>query len=119
MWATSRHHCVHKNNVIPVAVFQEDCLVRQFASEALQKIGQDFRIAYSSPNLAALLAVVGAGLAVAAMPLSSVPSRLKILEVKENFPTLPVIELALITAPDTSSEAAELLAGCVRDIQYS
>ncbi|MEH6403592.1 MAG: LysR substrate-binding domain-containing protein [Sneathiella sp.] len=116
VWATSKHHSVHTRSTLPLAVFQEDCLIRQSASNALGKMGRLFRIAYSSPNLAALLAVAGSGLAVAAMPSSSVPKNLKILSEEEGFPQLPEIELGLLIAPDTSSEAVKLLADCIKEI---
>ncbi|MEH6579898.1 MAG: LysR substrate-binding domain-containing protein [Amphritea sp.] len=113
VWATSPQHATHIKETIPLAVFQEDCAIRQTATRTLKEIGRPHRIAYSSPNLAALHAVTSAGLAVAVMPKSSVPSSLRILDQRDGFPELPQLELALIQNIDNNSPAQEALASCI------
>lgn len=69
-----------------------------------------------SPFSPALLAVTDAGLAIAAMPRSSVPSSLRILGAREGFLDLPEVELALIGSEGSRSAAIDALAACI-DIQ--
>ncbi|MFD2265158.1 LysR substrate-binding domain-containing protein [Lacibacterium aquatile] len=95
VWATSLRRPALGREPMPLAVFQPDCQARQWAVAALSEAGIEHRIAYSSPNLAALLAVAEAGLAVAALPLSSLTDRLKILR---NLPPLPDLTLGILTA---------------------
>lgn len=113
VWATSAHHATHLKNPLPLAVFQPDCFARQYAIQALSKIGWNHRIAFSSPNLAALLAVTNAGLAVAAMPRSSVTPNLRILGTRDGFPDLPYLELEIINRSDNPSDAIDALAACI------
>ncbi|MEH6445509.1 MAG: LysR substrate-binding domain-containing protein [Oceanospirillaceae bacterium] len=113
VWVSSLQHATHSSKIIPLAVFQEDCVIRQAATRALKEIGQQYRIAYSSPNLAALHAVTSAGLAIAVMPKSSVPSSLRILDKRDGFPELPKLELGLIRSVKNSSAAQEALALCI------
>lgn len=113
VWAVSAQHATHLKDPVPLAAFQEDCFARQQAIQALTQMGKTHRIAYSSPNLAALLAVTQAGLAIAAMPRSSLTPNLRILGTDEGFPELPDVELALIQRPSHLSPAIEALAGCI------
>ncbi len=77
------------------------------------KSSRPFRIAYSSPHLAALLAVTEAGLAVAAMPAGSVPKSCKILDARDGYPALPALELGLIRNTRAASPAIDALADCI------
>lgn len=115
-WATAKRNPMLGKSPLPVAVFQPDCLARQFVTELLTKAGMPYRIAYSSPNLAPLLAVAEAGLAVAAMPLSSVPASLKVLRERDGFPPLPSLELALLRSASTASPAIDALADCIIEV---
>ncbi len=116
VWASSPKHAVHLKDPIPLAVFQEDCMIRQSATDNLMNTGRRHRIAYSSPNLAALLAVTNSGLAIAALPLSSVPQTLRILSEKDGFPKLPSVEIALIKNTSKPSKAIEALAVSITNL---
>lgn len=113
VWAASARHAAHLKNPLPLAVFQEDCFARQYALDALAQAGRPTRIAFSSPNLAALLAVTNSGLAVAALPRSSVPKSLRILGARDGFPKLPEIDLDLLYSPAQPTEAVAALAACI------
>ncbi len=113
VWATSPRHATHLKNPVPLAVFQEECFARQYAINALLQAGRQTRIAFSSPHLAALLSVAHSGLAIAAMPRSSVPKTLRILGVRDGFPELPDIDLDLIHSPNQRTEAMIALAACI------
>lgn len=113
VWVTSRTSPVSGVTPLPVAFFQPDCMARKFATDKLTEIERPFRIAYSSPNLAALLAVTEAGLAVAAMPAGSVPKSCKILDARDGYPALPALELGLIRNARAASSAIDALADCI------
>jgi DNA-binding transcriptional LysR family regulator len=113
VWATSARRPLTGRDPLPVAVFQPECVIRQHATHVLTAAGRPHRIAYSSPNLAALVAVVETGLAVAALPASSVPDTLKVLRERDGMPALPSLELGLIRAHDAPLPAADALADCV------
>jgi DNA-binding transcriptional LysR family regulator len=110
VWACSARHQTHERDPVPLALFQEDCAMRELAIAALVEAGRKHRLAYSSPNLAALLAVTAAGLAIAALPRSSVPETLRILGPRDGFPDLPEIELAIVKSAGGDRSVKDALA---------
>ncbi|WP_300013621.1 LysR substrate-binding domain-containing protein [uncultured Roseobacter sp.] len=119
VWVASPNHAVGRRAVVPLAVFQADCMIRRNAIAALAAEGRDFRVAFSSPNLAALIAVVDSGLAIAAMPLSSVPPELTVLKEREGFPPLPSIDLFLTRGRIDEQPAVDAFADCLGEIEWS
>jgi DNA-binding transcriptional LysR family regulator len=93
----------HERVPIPLAVFQQTCPMGQSTTAAFAESGRHCRIAHSSPNLAALLAVPHAGLAVAAAPHSSIPDTLRIVGLREGFPDLPQFELSIVRGSASNS----------------
>jgi DNA-binding transcriptional LysR family regulator len=96
VWVTSPTHFVHEEDPMPVALFEATCTVRQAVLEKLDKIGRNYRLAYSSPNHAGLTAAVKAGLAVTALARCAVPMGLRELTADEGFPALPASPLSLL-----------------------
>ncbi len=115
VWAASPKLHIQDINPLPLAVFQADCLLRQMVTSALTLAGREYRIAYSSPNLSALLAVASAGLAIAALPESSVPPNLQVLGVAQAFPVLPTLELAIVTGKSDEREVVKAMAMAARE----
>ena len=81
---------------MPVALFEATCPVRQSVLEKLDKMGRNYRLAYSSPNHAGLTAAVKAGLAVTALARCAMPMGLRELTADEGFPALPASPLSLV-----------------------
>ena len=73
IWAASPLHLTHELRPLPLALFPGTCLWRQWALSALDKLGIEYRIAYTSPSLVGLLAAVEAGLAVTMLSRSAMP----------------------------------------------
>lgn len=113
VWVTSSHHAAHLRDVLPLAVFRQDCDIRRWATQSLANCGRRYRVAYSSPNLSALLAMTEAGLAVAVMPRSSVPKHLRILGKRDGFPALPTVGLTLIRNGINQSPLLEVMAAAI------
>ena len=84
---------------LPLALYQPGSLDRELVLQALEVRSQRYRIAYSSPSIAGLLAALRAGLAVAAMTRCSVPQDLRLLPESDRLPPLPPLEVAIATAP--------------------
>lgn len=89
---------------MPVAVFEEGCIFRTWATEALDKFGINYRIVYISHSLSGLIDAVRAGFAVAPIIRSNVPSDLKILGLKDGLPILPVSNIVLHKSRKNTSE---------------
>jgi DNA-binding transcriptional LysR family regulator len=115
VWAAAQNSACWRADPVPLAVFQPDCYARDIVTDAMEKIGRAYRIAYSSPNLAGLLAVTQAGLAVAALPRSSVPAGLKVLGRKDGFESLPVLDLCLVRGAKAKAPAIDAVAASVME----
>lgn len=106
VWAASDQHEAWRRNPLPLAMHE---LGSRFRTEVLASItaqGRDYRVAYGSPNMTGQLAMVEAGLAVAVFTRGSVPSHLKLLDVRHGLPELSRIEVALVRSKDSNRSTA-------------
>ena len=110
LWVTSRRHCIHTADVIPMALGPVSCSWRQASEAALREIGRDYRVAFTSWNATANTAVVLSGLAVSVFPESAVRPGMTILETADGFPALPPCEIALLRGAGKTSEPVVALA---------
>jgi len=112
VWVASRTHLTHERSPLPVAVFDKNCLYRQWALAALDNAGKPYRICYTSPSVSGVLAAVVAGMAVAPVGLSAVPSEVLILGEEHGVPPLPV-SLIMVTHHANAPEPVKRLAAAV------
>lgn len=110
VWAASNRHLVYEHDPLPIAVYHESCIYRQWALKSLDGIGRNYRIAYTSPGIAGILAAVKGGLAVAPMGLSTISEGIRVLKPADGFPELPTAVITLIKARGALSPAVESLA---------
>lgn len=110
VWVSSARHSTHLLDVLPLAVSHVNCEWRSTVLKALEKIGRQYRVAYSSPNSNAVNAAVQSGLAVGAVPELCVRPGMRILGEKEGFPPLGHFEIGLLRKPGRASSAVDALA---------
>lgn len=110
VWAEAEGFFLHEQAPVPLAMFNTDCFCRIWACNALDAAQKPYRIAYSSPSLAAIMAAVGVGLAVTAQLQSLLTPGLRIIGEAEGMPLLPVASIMLLRNPDTRSPMLDALA---------
>ncbi|SER69323.1 DNA-binding transcriptional regulator, LysR family [Vreelandella subterranea] len=110
VWVAAESHSTHLQTPVPLALFEAPCFCRRHACNALDRAGRAYRVAYSSPSLATLQAVVGAGLAVSAWMRSLVTAEMQILGKEEGFPELPESSIVLLHTSSTQSPIIDSLA---------
>ncbi len=110
VWMAAEGFCPHDQRPIPLAMFNTTCFCRAWACNALEAAELDYRIAYSSPSLSALFAVVSAGLAVTVQLRSLLTGNLRILDESEGLPALPSASIMLMRNPHSQSPVTEKLA---------
>lgn len=110
VWAEASGFSPHERDPVPLAMFNTDCFCRAWACNALDTRGKAYRIAYTSPSLAAIMAVVTAGLAVTAQLRSLIPADMRILGPAEQLPELPLANVMLLRNASTQSTVTESLA---------
>lgn len=115
VWVTSDKHIVHETVPLPLAVYHQECSFRRWAVKSLEKIGREYRIAYTSPSVAGILAAVKSGLAVATVERNVVPPELRILTPEEGFPELPTATTSMIVGEAKQSLVVQTLANHIAE----
>jgi DNA-binding transcriptional LysR family regulator len=110
VWAVSPQRAVHRQDPLPLALYRDGCLFRRWATSALDGIGRRWRCAYVSPSVATVEAAVECGLAVSIFKKSTVSPRLRRLGVRDGFPRLPDVDIALQTPSRALSRQTGALA---------
>jgi len=110
VWVADPGFIFQKKKTLPLAVFEEDCIFRNWAMEALEKAGMEYRIVYVSRSISGILDAVRAGLAIAPIVQSNVPSDLTIIGIEDGFPVLPVSNIVLHKVKRPLSETIECFA---------
>lgn len=103
VWAGARGGSAHLREPLPVSLWEEGCVWRANALEALGREGRDYRVAYMSAHTAGQRAAILADLAVAPLPKSFIGDEIVALGPQEGLPTLSNYNLAMIVAPDASA----------------
>lgn len=102
VWAGPPVHPVEHLDPLPVALYPQGCLFRQWATDALNKSGRRWRLAFVSHSLAAVEAIVMQGLAITVVKSGTCPDSLRRLSAKDGLPRLPMADIRLHRAPRLS-----------------
>jgi DNA-binding transcriptional LysR family regulator len=110
VWMEAQGFSPHEHTPLPLAMFNTDCFCRTWACNALDTMQRDYRIAYTSASLAAISAVVTAGLAITAQLESLLTPDLRIIGEAQGLPQLPLASIVLLRNPHSVSPITECLA---------
>ena len=113
VWAASRRHTIA--DPVPLALYPDGCLFREWALAALDASGRAWRLAFMSPSLGAVEAAVAAGLAVSVFKAGAMARALRVLSPRDGFRRLPMVDIVLHRAPDIRNRAAARLAEMLGD----
>ncbi|MEZ5626847.1 MAG: LysR substrate-binding domain-containing protein [Rhodocyclaceae bacterium] len=97
---------------LPLVVFDGPCLMRRAATDALDRAGIPWRIAFTSSSLAGLWAAVAAGLGLTVRTQAGLPPALQVLP---GLPALPDIGLQLLHAGAGTSPARQRIMQLLQD----
>lgn len=115
VWMEAIGFAPHEQKPMPLAMFNTHCFCRDWACNALDSVEREYRIAYTSSSMAAITAVVSAGLAVTAQFQSLVTPELRILGDAEHLPELPTASIVLLRNPKNPSPITECMADYIID----
>lgn len=107
VWVANSGFIMQNYKTLSIAVFEEGCIFRTWAVEALEKSGVRYRIVYVSRSLSGLMDAVRAGLAIAPIIRSNVPPDLKIVGLGNGLPVLPISNIVLHKMKKLTSEIIE------------
>ncbi|MBJ7311874.1 LysR substrate-binding domain-containing protein [Rugamonas sp. CCM 8940] len=97
-----------RDEPLPLVVFDAPCLMRSAATNALDRAGIAWRVAFTSPSLGGVWAAVAAGLGVTVRTDIGVPAQLRVLE-DCGLPPLPDVGLLLHHADAAANPVIERL----------
>lgn len=110
VWVTSKNHCAHEQNIVPLALSHSACSWRNMAISAMESSGREHRIAYVSSNSNAVAAMVLSGMAIAAIPRFIMHKDMRVLSEAEGFKPLGEFNIGLLRADIPSNNAIDALA---------
>ncbi|WP_022963991.1 LysR substrate-binding domain-containing protein [Halopseudomonas pelagia] len=115
VWAQAASFDLNEQSSLPLAMFNAECFCRDWACNALDTMGRDYRVAYTSPSLSAIMAVVSAGLAITAQLQSLIPADMRILGQEDGLPSMPSASIVLLRNAQTRSPVSECMAEYIAD----
>ena len=110
VWIAASGFVCPNNKPLPLAAFEEDCIFRTWALKALDKAGIEYRIVYVSRSISGIHDAVRAGLAIAPIVQSNVPSDLTIVGPEDGLPVLPISDIVLHTVNEPVPEPVSCFA---------
>ena len=111
VWVADPGFIVQKDKALSLAVFEDDCIFRSWAVDALEQAGIEYRIVYVSRSISGILDAVRAGLAIAPIVKSNIPPDLKTVGIDDGLPVLPISNVALHTVKAPTPETVTCFAG--------
>jgi len=103
VWAGAKGGSAHLCEPLPVSLWEEGCVWRANALEALERQGRNYRVAYMSAHTAGQRSAILSDLAVAPLAKSFIGEDIVALGAKDGMPELSNYNLAMLLAPDASA----------------
>ena len=101
-WVASANHALPVGRPVPLAVGRRDCRWRQLAISALEGVGRDYRVLFTSWSATVVASAVLAGMAVSILPESALRNGMRVLTQADGFPPLAPVQIGLMKRPGAS-----------------
>jgi DNA-binding transcriptional LysR family regulator len=95
IWVSAADDEICKRRPIPLATHPEGCEYRGRMISALRAIGREWRVVYTNPAIGGLQRAVSSGLGVTALTRKTVQPDMRVLTIKDGFPTLESIRIGM------------------------
>ncbi|MEM6460455.1 MAG: LysR substrate-binding domain-containing protein [Pseudomonadota bacterium] len=110
LWVTSMAHAIHTEDPVPLAVGRRDCDWRQLGCAALDSVGRNYSILFTSWSSTVVASAVLAGLAISILPESALRPGMRILTSTDGYPALPPAEIGMIRRPGAATVLMDAIA---------
>jgi DNA-binding transcriptional LysR family regulator len=108
-WVAATDFEFKKGMTVPLVALPPNCYLRDFATSALDKARQPWRIAFTTSSMLGLQTAVSAGLGVAILPISSISEDMKLLQDAKYFPKQGDVKFSIASAPDAPGDIVDAL----------
>ena len=102
VWVGKNENPLRENSPIPLVLSPEPCVYRSRALSSLDRAGIQWRIVYTSPSYAGIIAAVKANMGITVLPKTMIPNGLDLLAQK-SLPTLSDLHVSLLKQNISSS----------------
>lgn len=113
VWVAAEGDRVKPDQPVPLVVYQTPSLSRSVSAQALEQAGRSKRITCTVRGVNGVLAAVRAGLGVAVLARTLVPSDLVEVPASARLPKLPHVDLVLLTHGRAPAEPARALMSAI------
>ena len=96
LWVTSANHAIHEEEVLPMAFGRPTCAWRGQATAALDRMGRDYRILFTSWSATVLIAAVLSGLAITVLAECALRPGMRVLGEAEGFAPLDDVHIGIL-----------------------
>jgi DNA-binding transcriptional LysR family regulator len=94
-WVCARDCSAWEQTILPLALFEKGCPDSEMMLSALKGVGREYCVEYETYSYGGLVAAVESGSVVSALPRSTIPSTLKLLDARHRLPRLPPLNVTL------------------------
>lgn len=96
IWCCAPNRTPEKSNCLQLALFPDGCRARPHILAALDEHERNWRVVYSSSDIAGIRLAVASGDMLTVLPESAVPRDWRRLGTEDGLPALPLLRLAMI-----------------------
>lgn len=115
VWVTSVTHAQHLRRPVPVAVYFQSAWSRDYVELSLNRLGIDWRAAWSCDMAGGFRVAVTNGMAIAPLSRSTIPPGCRELTAEDGFPIVDSARVVLRRNPRGTSPAVEGMAALLRE----
>lgn len=115
VWTTSEVHCVHNERPVPIALYESAGWCSDFATDLLNSLGIEYRVAYRSDTASGLKLAVSSGLAIAPLSRSNIPPGCRELTEADGFGLIDSSSVVMYRRPGATGEATGAMADAIRE----
>lgn len=115
VWVASETLCLDKSEPVPLAIMDRGCWWQALPTEALEKQGRPYTIAFECSGLTGQKAAIRAGFAIGILYQNSVEPGMKVLTSRDGFPPLPLSRRSIIINPDAPQNLTAAMAKAIKN----
>jgi DNA-binding transcriptional LysR family regulator len=115
VWVTSVAHAQHLRRPVPVAVYFQSEWSRDYVEVSLNRLGIDWRAAWTCDMAGGFRVAVTTGMAIAPLSRSTIPAGCRELTTEDGFPIVDNARVVLRRNPRGTSPAVEGMAALLRE----
>jgi DNA-binding transcriptional LysR family regulator len=113
-WAAAVDFELRDEAPLPLALLDRGCWWRSLPTDALDRVGRAWRVAYRSSSFPSIRSAIRSGLAIGPLPARCVEPAMRVLTAADSLPALPESRRRLLVAPGAAPQIAAAMRDALR-----